>query len=381
MKSTVIDAPTIAPASPVIEEVPLSDAPPAARIVGDSQIGVGASINLDAVEAANQDRTPDERTLILWLAGHAKTHNIAHKRLAHLLGQGSKSVISRLFNGRPVGHQQWDNIRLYRDRVASHGIIQAGDGASSFVVTTLARQIWNLIEAVRMDGRMGIGWGESQAGKTAGILEWIRLNPVAGIYLSMPPSPTLTAVATRLGRKVGLNNKSSTFYHREASADRLNHTKIIIVDEAHQCFQDSCTRRSAIAILEWLRSLHDDTGCQVVLIGTSVVPQHLVTDDEHSPFVQIFRRCDHTVALNTRPTQRDLHLFWGALGMPDPDAAAQALVQQIVAAHGLGKLLSVVKRGIASAERQGEPRNWDRVADKADSLIAQFTPRRRGLID
>ncbi len=130
---------------------------------------------------------------------------------------------------------------------------------TDFVETSVAARIWEVAYITHMDGEIGVLVGKAGIGKTKGCKRYAELNDDACVYLCANKSWTARVLFRKILESVDgaiTGNLSQLF---DNAVTKLKGSgRMFIVDQAEYLPHTA---------LEMLRSLHDDSGVSVLLVG------------------------------------------------------------------------------------------------------------------
>jgi DNA transposition AAA+ family ATPase len=147
--------------------------------------------------------------------------------------------------------------------------------------------------------------------------------------------------------------------------------RLLIVDEAHRAFSSRAYGGSAFKTLDFIRSLHDNTGCGVVLCGTNVFRDSMADGGSKKFLNQFNRRCLLRRQLPDLPSRADLNAFARHYGLEAATGEAYQLQSRIVREHGLGVWLTTLTCAARAASKKSRPMQWGDVL-KAHAFFASM---------
>jgi DNA transposition AAA+ family ATPase len=114
--------------------------------------------------------------------------------------------------------------------------------------------------------------------------------------------------------------------------------------------------------IEWLRELKDETGCALILIGTTEAPRMMQGDgpghESGDIFIQTLKRSLDPLRLKNNPPRRDLNAFARAVGLPPAEDEAAAIQDQTVRLRGLEIWLTYLMAGAGIAANENRAVAW-----------------------
>lgn len=150
-----------------------------------------------------------------------------------------------------------------------HGIVQ----------TTTLRAIHSYCTLVLQKRGMGMLTGDSGAGKTTALREYVRLHP-AVIMVEADPGYTARALFLDLCEALNLDSRGSLHDIFTRVVNKLRGSgRLVIIDEAEQL---------PYRALELIRRVHDKAGVGIALCGMPRLERNLKGDPNH--YAQLYRR-------------------------------------------------------------------------------------------
>lgn len=131
--------------------------------------------------------------------------------------------------------------------------------------------------------RMGLVTGPSGAGKTKAIANLAMNSRVSAIYVSCSSNDSANALLARICKEMGAGRSHRTVDMQDFVVERLSlHQQPLFVDEVNSLFDLSRRGipKKALAILETLRYLHDQSKIPLFLVGTELVRERLVWHEQ-----------------------------------------------------------------------------------------------------
>jgi len=113
--------------------------------------------------------------------------------------------------------------------------------------------------------------------------------------------------------------------------------------------------------MDFIRALHDNTGCGIVLCGTNVFREQMADQSQKKFLNQLNRRCLLRRQLPEVPTRADLNAFARHYELEPASGEAYDLQKAVVRDHGLGVWLTTLTAAARKASKGGKPMTWDHV--------------------
>jgi len=333
--------------------------------------------SIDQVKLAVAELPKPSAEPILWLFRLAKENEWSSAQTGKRIGYSSTTV-SRLFGGKYEAKNLaplLGAIKAFR-RSYEQG---ASTGDFPFIETSFVRRVWQGCSFALATHSVVFLWGESQIGKTCALQEFRRRNN-HGIttYVRLPASGGILMVAQEIARATGLSPNSCFTKLRERLMRSLDDSNLLIIDEAHQAFL-TYQKNSSVKVLEFIREIHDRTGCGLVLCGTNVWRDEIEGGPMAKVLAQLRRRGVAHIQLEDRPKPSDLLKFYAAFSLPKPENRAAEIAEDVVHSHGLGKLLKLLQAASRRAEKHEREIDWSDFIAAHDTLrlLSARRPARR----
>ena len=199
--------------------------------------------------------------------------------------------------------------------------------------TPTGNSIVNALRYAQDAGDISLVYGGAGVGKTCTAKRYQEDNPNVWIATMTPTINTVAACMERVGMSVGLPEiPASAVKTENAIVARLNGTKgLLVVDE---------TQHLPVSGLEALRSIHDASGCGLVLMGNESVYARITGGSRQAAFAQLFSRVGYRLRLGT-PSSGDVETLIAAWKVTEKKARHLCLkiASQAGALRGLIKVL------------------------------------------
>ncbi len=237
--------------------------------------------------------------------------------------------------------------------------VMASAGATGFIDTMVSRKIHDVLDyALAGDikgGKIVLITGSSRRGKTEAIQEWCRRNNHGrSVYVDAPESGGMRALLYEIAHATRVNKGRKTSDLRERVIDSFNRRRILIIDEIARLIPKG--REPKIVELEFLRRLHDKTGCALALVATPVF-EHLVdTARLHDYLEQLVGRIEDPLQIPRLVYRQECRDILKAFDAAGDDRALLDLAHQIANGTGkLGVLFALLRQAASLAKRKGVP--------------------------
>lgn len=312
---------------------------------------------------------PEQAKAIRWL--HSFYYD-SGKSLADLgadLGYDGGNI-SKVFSGKYEGDlaafcKAVDRLRKLTEERAS---IQR----APYIETSLYRDIEETCQAALTYQKINFIYGESQVGKTAALKHYaLEHNHGETVYVEMPVGGSLSNFLSALASKVRISNQQHAAELQLNIAKCFGPNNLLIVDEASRALQARSYAGPGLKTIDFIRSLHDQTGCGVVLCGTNVFREQMA-DRALAKFLNQFnRRCLIRRQLADIPSRADLNAFARHYGLEAASGDAYQLQRDVVREHGLGVWLTVLMAAARGASNKKTTLTWEHVL-KAHAFIRRM---------
>ena len=165
---------------------------------------------------------------------------------------------------------------------------------------------------------------------------------------------------------------------RHRILETIDSATLLIIDEAHQALLTATFAPTAsttsLRTLEFIREIHDETRCGIILSGTPLFEEHMETGRFATVLSQAVNRKLAILRLPARPTKSDLAAFATAYGL-DPATTPKDTELQDRIAHqqSLGAWLTLLRLASSLAARRKTALTWPLIHDAARQLHALET--------
>lgn len=317
--------------------------------------------------------TSDERIVrnIRWLHAYASEHDLSNKEIGERLKQYngksySADSVYQAMTGRRTESQLENFIKsiehlskIERERST---ITRAG-----FVETNTTKKIFKICETARTFGKIMFIFGKSHIGKTTALREYAkRNNGGSTIYLRAPAGGSKSRTLSELCRSMHLSPNSTETVKEQQILEALDERVIIIVDEAHQFLGGKIGLRT----LEYMRELHDRSGCGMVISATEIFEKALTEDASTMKLLGQFKmRSLITAKLPDKPTKQNLNQFAKHFGLEPAKDEALDLQTEIIKTDSLGRWLSILEGASRIAANAKSSMEWEHVIKAHVTLL------------
>lgn len=313
---------------------------------------------------------PEEQCLaIRWFHGHYYDSGKSLSEMGTLVGYDG-GTMSKVFAGKYEGNlaDVVTAIARYRkiteDRASVH--------RAPYIETTLYRDIEDACQLALTYQKIAFIYGESQVGKTAAINHYARLhNHGETTVVTMPVGGALTHFLAALAAKVRMTNSARGDILQLNIMKCFGPNNLLIVDETLRALQAKAYGGTSLKTMDFIRDLHDLTGCGVVLVGTNVFRDRMEEASLKQFLNQFKRRSIIKRQLPDVPSRADLNAFARHYGLEAATGDAYQLQTRTVREHGLGVWLTTLTCAARAASKKSRPMQWGDVL-KAHAYFASM---------
>ena len=279
---------------------------------GKSNLPIPVEVQAEAASAHNRINVPmnvnnwralppQHQETMTWFHQHLLNEEISWKQIETLVPKGNKrgefydrTTIYRVLNGIYEGSD--DNvcgaIEDYRKLWNERRQIKK----STFVRNPVSDLIWGALDYALVANGITKITGESGQGKTVSAFGWMDIelnNHGKSVYVEAPVFGGNKGALRKICQATGHNQNQSIPQMIDAISRAFNPNRILIIDEAARLLPSD--NRTHPKILDYLREIHDNTGCALALITTARFDDTL--RDNHYMFEQVLGRIDMPVKL------------------------------------------------------------------------------------
>lgn len=313
--------------------------------------------------------TEAQSDTIWWFFSHCKEHGTSFPAAAELIGYKADTTLRRLFVGDygakvdNVVAKIQDYRSVYEERSTYKDVL--------FVETRTAQRIWQACDAALISQTVVFLVGDSQIGKTAALQEYQRRNNHGKTrYVRVSSSTSFTHLVKTVAKACLVSTRRNLDSMREKIMDSLTDRNLLIVDEVHMIFE-TVPDRNRVKMMEFLREIHDATGCGLVLCGTHTMKREIEEGIHAKALEQLRRRGTVELNLPPRPTWKDVETIAAQFGLEKPGDAARDVVRDVIYSSGLGKLIKHLQNGHRMAAKAGETMTWKHFIE-AYTILKRF---------
>lgn len=306
------------------------------------------------------EKLPDnQRLAIRWLHSYYYDSGRSLAEVGQDIGYDGGNV-SRIFVAKYAGDM--DKVAASITRFREILDLRHNTNKAPYIKTALYQEIEEVCDTALIYQKIAYIYGESQVGKTAALTEYAREhNHGQTVLVTMPVGGSISHFLAALAAKVRCSNQQRGDVLQLNIMRCFGPTNLLIVDEASRALQSRAYGGNSLKTMDFIRDLHDQTGCAVVLCGTNVFREQM-KDDKIKQFLNQFnRRCIVRRQLPDKASRADLNAFARHYGLEAAGGEAYALQKKIVADHGLGVWLTTLRAGAKFAANKNAKMTWAHV--------------------
>lgn len=330
------------------------------------------SIPGDTVNRATAALPDAERSAIRWLHSHALEQGWGTPEIAAKLRKKNGSpydpnTIYQIFTGsHTAGKKQ---IAAEIEKLRATVTARAGTDALHYIETSLTKRIWKVCDNCLIYQRIAFIFGDSQIGKTTALAEYQRThNHGSTILVRMPAAGKMGDFLRALAAQLRISHRLSTSELKTRIKAAFDDRMILIVDEAHQGMRYRSGRSYSTEPYEFLREIHDERRCGLVIAATNVFREEIETGRQAGVLEQLSRRRLVALQLPNTPTKADLDTFATAYGLPPATGEAAELQSHTIKDQALGVWLMLLRMTAGRCHRTGKTMTWEDVTHSNDML-------------
>lgn len=310
----------------------------------------------------NDDAGKVEDEARAWLVEHLDSTKITQAQLARRLGYSTSSIVSKFIKSKydPDPGRLLAAIADYREQFEA----RQSFGGVEFVETVTTRRIVQACAHARATQSVAMIFGDGQVGKTTTLEHFVTEAATSKVRLyRMTTAPSLFSMLDTMLEQWGIDTASLDFNTlRRTVVGLFGPDSLLIVDEVSLVF-NTAPRKDAIRCIEFLRELHDRSGCGLVLCSTNVLRDQVAEGAFAKILSQTSRRGTVKLSLKTKAPPADVRAIVAAYGLPalvkGTDEAE--VVDEIVSTSGVGVLFKALNNGRALAANAGAAFDWPAV--------------------
>lgn len=290
-------------------------------------------------------RDPRERDLAEWLWGYYV--NVLGKSAAALKAETGLEAdeINDLFRTALEGRSEsarekiFRAVRTLRGRAARH---------IPLIRTTVTQRILDCLDYCRDNQTMTYICGPTGRGKTYTAQYWAEQNNHGRTHMVRCPSSCARGTLVKLiADSFGVSRTGSIADREQTLFRAVSDRNVLIIDEAGHLMQQTGSRSP----IEFLRDLHDITGCGVAMIFTDVYIKEFTLGRNKDYFEQFVGRIEYPVEIPKTVRRDEIKAIVRAFV---PDADAKFLNLAASEARGRNGKLRTLFRDLTTAKGYAE---------------------------
>lgn len=292
----------------------------------------------------------DQQDLI-WLHGYvADELGGSRSRLMENLRGMDWTTLLRIWTGKYGADiaQVMERVRKFRRR--AEALIR-----KRFIETVVTQKIWALCDVARDRSVMVLISGSTGRSKTWTLDEWRHKNNHGrAVKVTARKSGGLRVFLEDLAKALNISSSRNQYAMMHAVERSLDERNVLIVDEVARLYPTG--RAGSLDALEFIRDLHDRTGCGVVLCATDGLEGLLKGGKYAMWFDQLLGRIELHLRLPREFGRQEIAELLGGY-VEDPDPALISAARQIASksSRGCRDLFRHLDRAAQVAAELGRP--------------------------
>lgn len=238
--------------------------------------------------------------------------------------------------------------------------IKERGGRIPFVMTSVARMVWNAIDMRRTPDRVckfQIIIGETGTGKSAALIEYqARNNHGLFTRVEAPETPSMSQFMLDLARSWGYSANPSYQKKKQYVIETVNARKVICVENVQRLYNPKFEGNQPI--FNFLQKLQEDTNCTVVLTFTPIFERVFTSGCNKGFFEQFEGRAGGRRAflrLPEYPPEEDVLLIAQAFGLREAEKHLDELVKISREPGRIRRLFEDLQNAKIEAEADAKP--------------------------
>ena len=282
----------------------------------------GDNMNIPRTEvlAGIDSYSKEDQDDLLWLHGYAL--DMLHGSRSALVDwlQIDWTTITRIWRGKYEADIAKVMAKIRHQRRKAELTRDAG-----FIETVTSGKIFSALDAVRELNCIALISGPSGRSKSHAAKEWTRRNNHGrSFYIDCPVTGGLRALLDEIASRTGVNRSKNNADLCDILSRSFDYRHTLIFDEVARLLP---AKSNSIVPIEFIRRLHDTTGCGLVLIATEVFPREMRGGRLSAWFEQLLGRIDIPLQIPARVSRTEVVEICSAFckSDPDPDLVNMAL--------------------------------------------------------
>lgn len=312
--------------------------------------GDGINITRGEVLGGIANYAKDEQDVLLWLHGYVCTElGGSRTRLIELLKM-DYTTISLIWRGKYEAEptQVLERIRKFRRRCEA-------TVRKRFISTLVTERIMKVCDAALERSCMVMISGPTGRSKTWTITEWRHLNNHGrAIYVYAPEAGGFRAFLEALARALSISCNRNNHSMVDSIEKSLDERNVLIIDEVAHLYPTG--KGASLQSIEFIRGLHDRTGCGVVLCATDGFENILGGGKYAQWFDQLLGRIELHLRIPRQFGRAEIaDLLTGYTDDPAPELVAAAREVANRSTRGCRDLFRHLDRAAQVAADMGKP--------------------------
>lgn len=281
-------------------------------------------------------------------------HKMSQKQVATLFDV-SITTVSQYLNGKYPTDTKWLDEKVDELLTRHKAKVVEAKYNNGFVPTMTAKRGMEIMQFAHAEGEINVIYGAAGLGKTQMLKEYARTHSSA-VLIETDPSCTPKVLLRKIAEAVGATSRGVNNDVLSSIVEKLNGAeRLLMIDEA-----ELLSTRS----LEFIRRIHDLTGCGVILAG---MPRLLVNlKGKNNELAQLYSRVGFACDLGNALPDEDLAML--AQNALNTDEFNEPLLK---ACKGNARRLSKLMRGVVrSAEINDTPISTAMIEQYSKMLIS-----------
>jgi DNA transposition AAA+ family ATPase len=287
---------------------------------------------------------------LIWLHGYGSQELAGSRsRLVEQVGV-TWPTVWKIWNGSYGAsiEETMKKVRSLRKRVES--MVR-----KRFIETIVTKRIWAVADVALERSVMVMISGSTGRSKSWSLNEWCAArNHGRAVPVYCPRKGGYGAFLKKLAAALRICTQGSEAGIREAITKSLDARNVLVLDEVAHLYPVG--KRSSIDSLEWIRELHDTTGCGVILCATDGLEGMLRSGPYAQWFDQLMGRIELHLRIPRQFSRQEIaDLLTGYLDDPDPSLVTAARQIANSSTRGCRDLFRHLDRAARVAAEIGKP--------------------------
>ena len=306
-------------------------------------INVPQNVILAGIKKYSQQDQDD----LLWLIGYVRSEKVGSRAAMNELLGCDYTTTYRVLSGTyqaSIAHFM-ENVRRIRENAEKPG--------SEFIQTVVTKKVFRTLDIARKNHSIVYIAGPPRRGKTTALKEWQRRNNHGrSIYIDCPALGGTKALLAELAKKAGIDTQRKMWDIAERLQNSFDWRHTIILDEVHRLRP---VKGIDVKSLEFLRRLHDVSGCGLALTSTIWFWREIEKGGLSMYLEQILGRIEEPLIIPEKVSHSEAGDICRAFN-PDPSIELIELAHEIANGKGkLGVLFFILCDAMQLAKSKKEP--------------------------